>query len=390
MKRAFCAMALTACAAGAGAQDLMAAWRGAQARDPAYAAAQRSVQLAHAPLQQKLARERLRLAEQELALRVARAYFEHLVARQAAEQALAQLGLMAQQLRSAQRAGEATVAAQAALGEAQQRFDAARAARRDALKEVERSRGELERLAGRLPGPPEVLRGDVALWRPDPANEAYWTTLASEENPRVRIQQATLEAAAEEVSHRRDGSGPNVDITTSRSRLFNDTGPATSAEHSARARSRQLGLILTMPLEDTPPEARIREAVLAQEKAEADLAVTRGLAAGPARQAFGNLMQALARSEALAATLRTGRGVLEAAQSSLRAGLRLPADLLAGVQQFYATERDWLRARVEGVMHGLALKAAAGRLDEGELARVNEMLADAPPATALREDAALR
>lgn len=362
------------------ADDLLAVWRGAQVRDPGYVAARQSLQLAQSQGQLRQAQERFRLAEQELALRVGRLYFEALLAGRYADLALAQLNLMAQQLRSAQR--ETGSAAAALVREAQQRFDEARAARVAAVRDAEQRRQELSRLLGRAPGALEGLRDDAVLWSPEPADAGFWASLASEEHPRVRLQQAALEAAGAEVERRRDGEAPDVDVAAGRSRLFG-ASPLPPSERTTRGRTPPVGLVLTVPLADASPEGRVREALVAQERAEAELSATRATVAGPARQAFDAVMESLARSRSLASAVRAGRGVLDAAQARVRAGLRLPADVLAAAQQSFATERDWLRTRAEIALYGLALKAAAGRLGERDMAEVDAWLA--PQAVASRQ-----
>lgn len=364
------------------ADDLLSVWRAAQTRDPAYVAARQSLQFAQSQVQSRLAQERFRLAEQDLALRVGRSYFEALVSGNNADLALAQLNLMAQQLRSVQR--ETGAAAVALVRDAQQRFDQARAARVAAVRDAERRRADLEKLLGRSAGKLDGLRDDAVLWSPQPADAGFWASLASEEHPRVRLQQATLEAAGAEVERRRDGDAPDVDLAAGRSRLFSSSSLPPS-ERGNRGRTPAVGLVLTVPLADTTPDGRVREALAAQDKAEAELSVARASAAGPARQAFEAVMDGLARSQALGAAVKAGRTTLEAAQASVRTGLRLPSDVLSVAQQSFATEREWLRARAETALYGLALKAAAGRLGDRDMAEVDGWLS--PQAVAVRQEA---
>ncbi|WP_298926126.1 TolC family protein [uncultured Ramlibacter sp.] len=388
------AVACLASAGAAHADNLMAVWRAAQVRDPAFLAARQTMQLAQqratlfasnseqAQAHLQVARERFRLAEQELTLRVARSYFDTLSAREGADLALAQLNAMAQQLRTVQRGTEMGVGSEAEVREARVRFDAARAQRVAAMRELELRSAELEKIAGRMPEQLDGLRMDAALWSPEPADPVFWTSLASESNPRVRLHKASLEAAVQEVEHQRDNGSPSVDITANRSRIFSDGSLSTPAEMAVRARSAQLGFVLTVPLEDNAPESRLREAQALQERSEAELAVVRGQAAAQAEQAFSGVVQGLARSQALSDAARAGRRTLEGLQAGLRAGARLRTDVLAAVQQFYSAERDWFKARIEAVVQGLQLKAAAGRLDEAEMARLNAMLGGLPAAPA--------
>lgn len=373
----------SALAGGANADNLLGTWRAAQARDPSYLAARQTLQLAQQGLSQaqlQVARERLALAEQELALRAAAAYFSALVAQQQASVALSELNAMAEQLRWAQRGAEAGTATPADVRYARSRFDLARAQRVAATGNLDRRRGELEKLTGRKPELLDGLRTDVPLWSPAPADPGFWATLASETHPRVRLQQAVLDAAGQEVARRRDGGAPSVDITASRSRLFNDSALAAPSEMALRARSAQLGLVLTVPLSEDGMDGRLGDALALQDKAQAELAAARGIAGAQARMASAGLAQGLARADALGAALRTGRAAFDAVQAQLRAGARFRPEAFLAVQQFFHAEREWSRARVEAVLQGLQLKAAAGKLDEPDLAVVNAMLAPAPAA----------
>jgi outer membrane protein len=379
------ALALTCLLATASAQadNLLSVWRAAQARDPAYLAARQTMQLAqqratHAQLQ--LARERLELAEQELTLRATRLYFNALVARQGAELALAQLNAMAQQLRLAQRSVEAGLARESDLRDARERFDAARAQRVAAVRELEHRRAELDKLTGHKAESLEGLRADAPLWAPEPADPGFWVGRASESNLRVRVYKAALEASADEVARARNGDAPSVDITASRARVFNDGALNTPSEQVIRSRSAQLGLVLTLPIADGATDSHLREALAAQDRNEAGLAAARGEAVAQAQQALANVSQGLARVNALAEAARAGRGAFDSVQAGFKAGARFRAEASAAVQHFYAAERDWFKARVDALLQGLQLKAAAGTLDERDIARVNSLLAAAPAA----------
>ena len=378
---AFVAAWLWVVAGAAHADNLMSVWRAAQQRDPAYLAARQTMQLAQqrasiTPVE--LARDRFRMAEQELALRVANAYFKALSARHTSELALAQLNAMAQQLRLAERAAESSPSLATDAREARWRFDAARVDRVAATRELEMRQAELHKVVGRSPGALEGLRADAPLWSPDPPDAAFWVSLANEDHPRVRLQKSALEAAVVEVMRRRDGdnSVPSVDFTANRRRIFTDGSLSSPAETQIRSRAAHLGLVLTVPLADTGPDSRVREALTLQERQEAELQAARSQAAQQARQAFAGVTQALARTDVLADSARKARAVLDAAvQAGLRAGARFRTDTLNAVQVLYTAERDWFTSRVDALLQGLQLKAAAGSLEERDIARLNGLLA---------------
>jgi len=381
-QRAVQALCLLAACSAAQADNLLTVWRAAQARDSAYLSARQTLVFAQqrpSPVRLQLAQERLRMAEQDLALRAARAYFATLVARQDADVALEQLGTMALQLRAAQRSAEAGNLNGAELREAQAGFEQARAQRVAATRELEKRRTELGYLAGRQPEALAGLRADAAPWAPDPPDPAFWTALARDAHPQVRLQQVALEAASGDVARQRDSDTTNIDITASRARIFSDGSLSTPAEMVVRSRSAQLGLVLTLPLDEADADSRLREAMVARDKSEAGLAATQGAVVAQAQQAWSGVTQALSRIPPLAEAVRVGRNAVEALQASLRSGARLPPAAFQSAQRFYLAERDWFKARVDTVLQGLQLKAAAGTLAERDMASVNALLGPVQP-----------
>lgn len=321
------ALVLALAAPWARADNLMVAWQGAQQRDAAYVAARQMLQLAgqgaaaggdeRLALWPRLAAQRLRLAEQDLALRLGTTYLDLLVARRRADLGLAQMRLQARQWRQAQLAAEATPGAGDGQSlDAQQRFDQARAQRFAAVREQEQRRAELEAITGPLPADLQALREDFAVAAPVPADAGHWIALAGQDHPLVRLQWLALEAAA--------------------------------AATPARAR----------------------------EMAELDR--VRLLVTGQASRAFDNAMQGLARAQALALSLRQARPAVQASQDGLDAGAVLSRDAALSLQQFQLAEHEWFERRVGALVDGLRLKAAAGQLAERDLVALNALLV--PPA----------
>jgi outer membrane protein len=62
-----------------------------------------------------------------------------------------------------------------------------------------------------------------------------------------------------------------------------------------------------------------------------------------------------------------------------RIGTRINIDVLNAQQQLFAAQRDLFKARVDTLMQGLRLKAAAGSLHDGDIQFVNTLLAQALP-----------
>lgn len=89
------------------------------------------------------------------------------------------------------------------------------------------------------------------------------------------------------------------------------------------------------------------------------------------------MVSGLAQIAALQAAERSSQAALEANRTGYEIGVRINIDVLNAEQQLYATQRALARARYDTLMDGLRLKAAAGILQESDLAAINALLTPA-------------
>ena len=184
------------------------------------------------------------------------------------------------------------------------------------------------------------------------------------------------------AKRQRAGHAPSLELTASRNGSFNAGSLSTPADTRIRNQSGQVGVQLTVPLyAGGATTARVREAMAARDKAQAELLAAQRRAAATARQAHASWLQGGAQAEALAAAVAASYSQVEASQIGYRIGTRINIDVLNAQQQLYAAQRDLFKARTDTLMHGLRLKAAAGALEPDALQSLNELLAVAPAAT---------
>lgn len=336
---------------------------------------ERSAALSQAQAQLVQAEEQHRLARQDLILRVAQSYFDQLVAKENATVALSHLDAVAQQLRLAQRNFEVGSSTVTDVHEAQARFQLARAQRVAATIEQESRQADLQKMLGALPGPLSGLRADAQIPAPQPEEPDAWTAMAEQDHPQVRLHQAALDAAGFELDRQRAGHTPTLDLTVSRGRNFNSGSLSTPTNLAVRTSSTQIGLQLNLPLyAGGGTQARVREAFAAQDKAQAELLAARRLAAAQSRQAFAGVVQGRAQVEALAFAVTASASAVDANKIGYRIGTRINIDVLNAEQQLHASQRDLFKARVDALMQGLRLKAAAGSLMESDIDGLNVLL----------------
>jgi outer membrane protein len=104
-----------------------------------------------------------------------------------------------------------------------------------------------------------------------------------------------------------------------------------------------------------------------EDKAQDDLLGAKRNATSQVRLAFAGVLNGQAQIEALQAAVEAGEHAVEANKIGFKIGTRINPDVLNAEQQLYGSMRDLMKARVDVLMQGLKLKAAAGALREQDL-----------------------
>jgi len=325
--------------------------------------------------QELLAEAQFRQAEQELILRTAQAYLDVLVAQEAQRVARLQVGAVIQQLELSRRNFEVGTGIVTDVHEAQARLDLSRSQAVAAGSELKNKRAELARILGEPRANLARLRADSPLPAVEPDDEQPWLDSAREQSISVRIARASLEVADHEIAKSRAAHSPTLDLTAGYGTNYSSGSITSPADISARSRSRQVGLNLSIPLfAGGGVQARVREALALKDKAADDLEAARRQAVAQASQAFTGVVSGAAQVQALASAIASSKSSVDSNKIGFRVGSRINIDVLNAEQQLYTAERDWHKARAETLMQGLRLKAANATLAESDLNAINNML----------------
>lgn len=328
-----------------------------------------------AKIQVLLGEQQLRLAEQDLALRSASAYFDVLLAEDNLASARAQKAAFAEQLAQAKKSFEVGAATITDTHEAQARFDLTSAQEIAALNDLEIKRRTLEKIIGGEAPRLARLGEDLPLPLPEPGNMESWVKQAEEDSLSVAAVRTGLELARREVARQRGGYLPSVDLQASYS--DNRNASTSAAGIDTDTRNSQIGVVLSWNLfEGGANDARVREAVANQEKARHELEDARRQARLDARQGFLGVMSGAAQARALGQALISSEAQLKSTRLGLEVGVRTRVDLLNAQQQYFSTQRDLSAARYRTLLAGLQLKAAAGILGESDLRALDALLRD--------------
>ena len=332
-----------------------------------------SANIAQARRGLEVSRADLEIAEQDLIVRVAQAYFDVLAAQDSLTTAQTSKKAISEQLASAKRNFEVGTATITDTREAQARFDLATAQELAADNDLRTKRLALDSLAGRTDVTPKLLATPFAL--PANANGAVdaWVGTAETQHPQVRKAQLALAIAKLETDKARAADGLTVDLNgnVGGNRA---TGSGTSTPGTTVSAS--VGVQLKLPLYSGGSlQNRIKETLVLEDKSRNDLdAARRGVVQGT-RAAFLGVQSLQAQVKALEAAESSSQLALEATQLGYKVGVRVNLDVLNAQTQLFTTRRDLAKARYDVLVNGLKLRQAAGQLKPEDVGAVDRLLA---------------
>lgn len=323
----------------------------------------------------------LQQSSQDLALRVATAYFNVLAAR---DQLLALEGAKKatlEQLQQARREFEVGTKTIIDTNEAQARYDQIVAQEQVALGTLLVRRSELQTIIGRDLGTLAPLRDKPNLTTPQPADIQQWVRSAEDTSYGVQIARANYEIAGREVQRQRDGHKPTLDVVGGYNvNKFNGTQSSTLVD--PRINTGTVGLQLNLPIyQGGVVQSRVREALSLQDRSNAELESARRNSANAAREAYTGVNFGLAQVRALESAEVSARTQLDSTQLGYQVGVRILLDVLNAQTQLLQTQRDLKRARYDFLLAALRLKASTGSLTDEDIAGVNALLDPAVPLT---------
>lgn len=325
-------------------------------------------------LSASLAETRFQIAQQDLILRVSKAYFDVLDAQDALAAVQNLRTAAGQQLELSKKSFEVGTVTITDVHEAQSRYDLAYAQEIAAVNTLEVTRQKLATLTGAAPEGVAGLRKGVSLESPQPADIQSWVGSAEEQAFEVQAAKIGLQIAEKDVERSRAGHYPTLDLVASHQRN-RSISPSALTPQSAVSNSDSVGVQFNLPLyAGGAVSSRVRENIALQEKSRADLDDAKRSAALAARQSYLGVTSGLAQVKALEAAEVSSRSSLEANQLGYEVGVRINIDVLNAQSQLADTTQKLAKARYDTLVSELSLKAATGSLDEAALTQVNALL----------------
>ncbi|MDP4613842.1 MAG: TolC family outer membrane protein [Limnohabitans sp.] len=321
--------------------------------------------------QEAMAQVQLKLAEQELIVRLSQAYFDVLTSQESLNFVKAQKSAVSEQLAAAKRNFEVGTATITDTREAQARFDLVTAQEIAAENDLRIKKLALDETVGLRDVSPKALALEAQMDNLQKGSIDSWVTQSAQDNGQLALARMSLELARLEIAKAKAAERPTVDLVGSYGMTRYRNGAISQQDTNVAT----VGLTFNYPLyTGQSTQNRIRETVALEDKARNDLEAAQRSVAQTTRAAFLGLQSGLSQVRALKAAEASSQSALDANKLGYQVGVRINIDVLNSQSQLFQTKRDLAKARHDVLLGQLRLKQASGTLQADDLQNISPLL----------------
>ena len=324
-------------------------------------------------------------AQQDLMLRVVERYLEVLAAEDRLTSIHADREAIARQLEQAKQRFEVGLIAITDVQESQAAYDQSVAAEIGAERQLATARELLREVTGEYVPELSAPAEEFPLPAPTPADERMWIDMAMEQNLELLASRLDEQIARDEISFRRTGHYPSIDLVASRSSSETDGERSFGNEPFQTADSSRdgdaIGIEVTVPLfSGGRTSSQVREAVYLHRAAREQLQRVARETERATRDAYLGVLSEISRVKALDQAVASSRTALEATQAGFDVGTRTIVDVLTSQRALYEAITNYYQSRYVYIGNVLRLKRAAGTLQVQDLEQIDRWLRPRTPA----------
>ena len=321
-------------------------------------------------------------AQQDLVIRVGQSYFNVLAAEDRLTSTHANRMAISRQLEQAKQRFEVGLIAITDVQESQAAYDQATADEIGAKRILATAREGLREITGQYVGELSAPGEDLPLRTPDPVAEADWVNMALDQNLALVASRLDEQLARDEISFRRNGYYPSVDLVASHGENDNNAdrvvGGISAIADSDFSRD-SIGVQFSIPLfAGGTNKSRVQEAVYLHRAASQQLQRVTRETERQTRDAYLGVQSEKSRVEALNQAVKSSTTALEATQAGFEVGTRTIVDVLNSQFALYRAITLFYQARYDYLMNYLRLKQAAGTLQIQDLEAIDRWLVNRP------------
>jgi len=322
-------------------------------------------------------------AQQDLIIRVAQRYFDVLGAEDRLTSINADRRAIARQLEQAKQRFEVGLIAITDVQESQAAYDNSTADEIGAKRSLATAREFLREITGQHISGLSAPTDDFPLRLPEPNNASSWVNLSLQQNLSLVASRIDERLARDEISFRRNGHYPTIDLVANRGER--DTDENTSVNGGPFGTSNVSGSSDSVSIQVNIPifaggatTSRVREAVYLHRASREQLQRATRETERQARDAYLGVLSEISRVKALKQAVASSRTALEATQAGYDVGTRTIVEVLNSQFSLYSAVTNHYQSRYNYIMNALQLKRAAGTLQIQDLEKIDSWLKDRP------------
>ncbi len=318
------------------------------------------------------------IAEQNLILQSAQAYFAVLQAQDNLAAVKAEEAAFKRQFDQANERFEVGLSDRTDTLEAQAGFDTARANRMIAERQVEDAFQALFTLTNRSHVALEGIEHSLPVLPPMPNDATAWVDTATQQNLTLLAVDQAVNAAGETLRQRRAGHAPTLDAVASYRKGDNDSLGFSNTgmdeffpgypRYNGDVEQGSIGLRLNIPLySGGMTNSQTRQAFHQLTQAEQQRESLRRQVVENTRNLHRAVNTDIEQVQARRQSIISNQSALEATEIGYQVGTRNIVDVLDTQRRLYAAVRNYNNARYDYILDNLRLKQAAGTLSPDDL-----------------------
>lgn len=333
--------------------------------------------------QTEAARADYNLAQQQLILDVASAYFGVLRAADSLTVSKSAEAAFQRQYEQAQERFDVGLIAITEVYEARATYDASKSQRIAAESDLAIAHEQLARLTGEYEEKLNNLRRNFPLGRPEPMDPSAWENLALDQNWEIQSAVYDLNATEANLKTAKSGHLPTLDLNASYSKSDIDGIDGSSAvfiQRNGTTTEAQIGVTLNVPLYmGGGTQAGVRQQRSLVTASEQTLETVRRDIRVNTRSLYRTVNTNIESAHALEQTIISRRSALDATRAGYEVGTRNIVEVLDAERNYYVALRDFANARYDYIVNSLQLKQSAGTLNPQDLVDLNNWLSASAP-----------
>ncbi len=317
-------------------------------------------------------------AQQDLIVRVTQRYVDVLAAEDRLTSIHADRTAIARQLEQAKQRREVGLIAITDVQESQAAYDQSVADEIGAKRSLATAREFLREITGQYVQELSAPGEDFPLRSPDPSDEQSWIDLSMSQNLALVSSRIDEQLARDEISFRRNGHYPIIDLVANSVQQQTETtwttlGVPTNFDQTRTSDS--ISIQFSVPLfAGGATSSRVREAVYLHRASRENLQRVTRETERQARDAYLGVLSEISRVKALGQAVASSTTALEATQAGFDVGTRTIVDVLNSQFTLYQSITNYYQSRYDYILNFMRLKQSAGNLRVQDLENLDRWL----------------